>query len=239
METADRVHVDRDLETDFKAIFEAVPAGIVIIDPETHRIVDVNFAAAAMIGAAKEKIIGHICHGFICPALEGRCPIADPGLEIDSCERHLLNVHGESIPVLKAVVPIGFAGKRHLLETFVDISGIKSAEEAAKKEIAKLSSMISGMEEGVVFADADNRIVEVNDYFCAFVGREKKEILGKRVEDFHSGEILERVMAHIDVFRGDSASKAMVIQRALGDAELILRVQPIYRGERYDGVLLN
>ncbi len=239
METADRAHVDRDFDAHFKTIFEAVPAGIVIIDPETHRIVDVNLAAATMIGAAKEKIIGHICHRFICPALEGRCPITDLGQEIDSCERHLLNVHGESIPVLKTVIPIEFGGKKHLLGTFVDISAIKSAEEASKKETAKLSSMISGMEEGVVFADADDRIVEVNDYFCAFVGREKKEILGKRVEDFHSGEIFKRVMAYIDLFRSNSASNAVVIQRALGDAELIFRVQPIYMGERYDGVLLN
>ena len=34
------------------------------------------------------------------------------------------------------------------------------------QENAKLSAMISGMEEGVVFADADSVIVETNEYLC-------------------------------------------------------------------------
>ncbi len=116
---------------------------------------------------------------------------------------------------------------------------LKRSEEAARQEAAKLSSMISGMEEGVVFADSDNRVVEVNDYFCNFVGNPKKDILGKMLEDFHSGEILKTVMAYIEEFRKNPESKAVVVQRAIGDAETILRVQPIYREDRYDGVLLN
>jgi len=42
-------------------------AGIVCIDAETHTIVDANPAAIEMIGAAKEQIIGHVCHKYICP----------------------------------------------------------------------------------------------------------------------------------------------------------------------------
>ena len=68
---------------------------------------------------------------------------------------------------------------------------LKASEEAARQEAVKLSSMISGMEEGVVFADSDNRVVEVNEYFCNFVGNAKKDILGQTLEAFHSGEILK------------------------------------------------
>jgi PAS domain S-box-containing protein len=118
-------------------------------------------------------------------------------------------------------------------------TALKSSEEAAKQETAKLSSMISGMEEGVVFADQDNRIVEVNDYLCAFVGKSKEDILGRRLEDFHSGKILDTVMGHIERFRQNSESAAIAVQRAIGDVETIFRVQPIYRENRYDGVLLN
>ena len=59
------------------------------------------------------------------------------------------------------------------------------AEEACRREAAKLQAMISGMEEGVVFADADNRIVEINDCFCRFVGKPRNELLGKQLEDLH------------------------------------------------------
>jgi len=59
---------------------------------------------------------------------------------------------------------------RQLL-TYLDITEQAKAQEMAHMESAKLSAMISGMEEGVTFADADNVIVEVNDYFCSFVGK--------------------------------------------------------------------
>jgi len=115
----------------------------------------------------------------------------------------------------------------------------KRAEAATEKENAKLSAMISGMDEGVVFADADNRIVEVNNYFCNFVGREREAIVGKKIEEFHSGALLEKVRKHISSFRKRPDSDPVVIQRRLGNAEVILRVQPIYRAGSYDGVLLN
>ena len=118
-------------------------------------------------------------------------------------------------------------------------TALKASEEAAKHEAAKLSSMISGMEEGVVFADNDNRVVEVNDYFCDFVQKSREDILGKKLEDFHSGEILSRLMGYIREFRKNPKCKAVVRQRSIGDAEIILRVQPIYRENHYDGVLLN
>ncbi|MBW1869777.1 MAG: PAS domain S-box protein, partial [Deltaproteobacteria bacterium] len=107
------------------------------------------------------------------------------------------------------------------------------------KETAKLSAMISGMEEGVVFADANNVIVEVNAYFCSFVGKKRDEILGMKLEALHSDEIMEKIQDHISSFRDGTNRKPIVTQRPLGGAEVILRVQPIYNRDRYDGVLLN
>jgi len=116
---------------------------------------------------------------------------------------------------------------------------LEEAMEAAKKESAKLRAMITVMEEGVVFADAGNVLVEVNEYFCSFVGKTRQEILGKRIEDFHSGEILERVRRLIASCRRKPGSEPITIQRALGRAEVVLRFQPIYRENRYDGILMN
>jgi len=120
-----------------------------------------------------------------------------------------------------------------------DITERKRVEEDVRRESAKLAAMISGMDEGVVFADADNVIVEVNEFFCRFVGQERESILGKRIEEIHKGDILERVLALIERFRENPASEPFVLQRRLGDAEVILRMQPVYSDGRYDGVLLN
>ncbi|RZB30641.1 MAG: hypothetical protein SRB1_02921 [Desulfobacteraceae bacterium Eth-SRB1] len=120
-----------------------------------------------------------------------------------------------------------------------EIAERKRAEEAAGTENAKLSAMISGMDEGVVFADADDRIVEVNNYFCNFVGRDREAIAGKNIEEFHSGAVLEKVRKHISSFRKSPGSDPVVIQRSLGKSEVIFRIQPIYLDGRYVGILLN
>ena len=151
----------------------------------------------------------------------------------------MLRTDGEEISVLKRVKRITLEDREYLLESFIDITDIKKMQEKAGKETAMLSAMISGMEEGVVFADVDNIIVKVNEYFCRFVGVEQNNILGRRLEEFHSGKILERVMDYISRFRESSDSKAIIIQRAIGDSGVLLRLQPVFRAGRYDGILLN
>ncbi|MBN2592129.1 MAG: PAS domain S-box protein, partial [Sedimentisphaerales bacterium] len=113
------------------------------------------------------------------------------------------------------------------------------AKKTADQEKAKLSAMISGMKEGVVFADAENRIVEVNEYFCQFTNTPREKIIGKKIEDIHKGEPLEHVTKLIEKFRQNSNSEPFIMQRPLGKAEIILRVQPIYADNLYQGVLLN
>lgn len=66
-------------EERLRTILDHLQAGIVVIDEETHEIVDVNPMAAKMIGLPKEEIIGRVCHKFICPAEVGKCPITDLG----------------------------------------------------------------------------------------------------------------------------------------------------------------
>jgi len=120
-----------------------------------------------------------------------------------------------------------------------DITERKRAEEAVKRESAKLSAMISGMEEGVVFANADNVIVEINDYMCRFVHKSRGEIIGRRIEDIHQGKVLEGVLRRISRYRQSGNCDPYVLQRPLGNTEVIIRMQPIYREGVYDGVLLN
>jgi len=115
----------------------------------------------------------------------------------------------------------------------------KQAQEAVRIEAAKLSAMISSMEEGVVFADAEDRIMEVNEYFARFVNMGREEILGKTLWDFHNGEVADRLRDLVQRFREHPDSPALVLQRPLGGAVVVLRVQPIYRDGHYDGVLLN
>jgi PAS domain S-box-containing protein len=119
-------------------IFESVRAGIIIIDTETHQIVDANPFALAMIRESKEDCIGKVCNSFICPAQPGECPILDLGQSVDKSERVLLTKGGGRIPIIKYVVPLVLDGRPCLLETFVDITDRKKAEDDLVAAIRKL-----------------------------------------------------------------------------------------------------
>lgn len=57
------------------AILNTMQTGLVVIDAETHTITDVNNAAAEVIGLEEQEIVGRECHGFICQAQRGQCPL--------------------------------------------------------------------------------------------------------------------------------------------------------------------
>jgi PAS domain S-box-containing protein len=130
-------------------------------------------------------------------------------------------------------------GPPYIEGTIEDIRQQVRAEEAAGQEAAKLSAMIKGMEEGVIFADAENRIIEVNDYFLNLVGLPRSEILGKSLWDLHSGKALQRLRAFIQEFREKPNAPSVKIERPLLNLETIFRLQPVYRDGRYEGIIFN
>jgi len=123
-----------------KLIFSSVKAGILIIDRKTHIIVDVNPAAAKMIGAKKEQIVGKICHAFICPAEMGKCPVTDLGQSVDNSEQLLLTANGEKKHIIKYVTLTRLSGRDCFLETFIDNTARKQMEEELQAAYSQLAA---------------------------------------------------------------------------------------------------
>ncbi|MCX5845671.1 MAG: PAS domain S-box protein, partial [Deltaproteobacteria bacterium] len=120
----------RDNETKLQAIFNAVGTGILIIDRDTQIIIEANQTAIEMTGLTKERIIGQICHSLVCPAQAGKCPVKDLGQSVDNSERKLIHADGHLKDILKTVYPITIKGRDCYVESFIDITDRKRAEEA-------------------------------------------------------------------------------------------------------------
>lgn len=131
------------------------------------------------------------------------------------------------------------AAVESLAAVFVEALNRRRTEKAIQNESAKLMAIISGIEEGIAFADKDDTILEVNDYFLTLFGRKREEIIGHKLWEFHTGEAEKSLKEHIANFRGSMASSPVEIQRAFGDKEVIFRIKPIYSNDQYQGLLLN
>lgn len=174
----------RESEARLKSILDSVQAGILIIDAETHLIVDVNPAAAKMIGAAKELITGSVCHNFICPAEIKQCPITDLGQSVDNSERILLKATGESLPILKTAVPVILDGRKHLLESFIDITELKQAEEELRESSEQLRTITGAAMDAIVMMDNEGNISFWNPAAEQIFGYTAEEAIGKELHTF-------------------------------------------------------
>ncbi len=115
------------------AVFCSVHIGIIVIDSESHRIIDANPYAVSRIGASVNDIADKKCHEFLCPAEKGMCSVTDIEQTVDNSECFLINIDGEKIPIIKNVTSLNMGDKRCFIESFVDISELKKAQEEKKK----------------------------------------------------------------------------------------------------------
>lgn len=119
----------KESEIYMREILDSQEVGVIIVDSETYQILFINRKGASLYGASKEEIIGNVCHGFICPTPCGDCKLHQLENGLASTEKILLNVKGERIPILKSVVHTTFNNRKCFVESFVDITIRKQAEE--------------------------------------------------------------------------------------------------------------
>ncbi len=168
-----------------RAIVDSMPFGVIVIgrDKIVRR---ANQAALELIGCeSQEQIVGKICHETLCPAEVDRCPILDLGQELDRSERVLVTREGERVSILKSVVPVTLDGEEALLETFVDITERKQAEQSVAEQQAFLQRVIDADPNFIFVKDRESRFVLVNQAVADAYGSTPEELIGKSDADFN------------------------------------------------------
>jgi PAS domain S-box-containing protein len=164
-------------------ILATVQVGIIVIDAESHTIVEANPKALEVIGARREEILGSICHQYICPAEVGKCPITDLNLCIDCSDRQVITAKGDSISVVKTVAKITVGGRLHLVESFLDISDRKRAEEALRASEERYRDLLDNANDLVQSVDMNGSFVYVNQAWKKTLGYSEAEIADLKVFD--------------------------------------------------------
>ena len=196
----------RQSENYLKTLLESIPAGVIVVDAKTHIILRANSSALVLFGAPGELVLGKVCHHFICPAAKGDCPISDKGMHLDRSERVLLNASGEPISIIKSVSRANLNGQEVLIETFVDISEWKRAEEALRESEDRYRMLVENANEAI-FVIQDGRICfanpkleQIGKYtleelsqksFLEFVHPDDRTLVAEQHKQRLSGELLK------------------------------------------------
>ncbi|NTV29599.1 MAG: PAS domain S-box protein, partial [Candidatus Omnitrophica bacterium] len=153
-----------------RILLDNLPAGVLIVDPESRVIERVNSYVATMFGAPVDHLIGHRCHRLVCPAEEGACPVCDLGKSVDNSERLMLCSDGSQRPILKTVKRIRLNGREKLLECFVDLSERKRMEQELMEQHRLLVNVIEGTNVGTWRWNVQTGAAEFNERWAAMAG---------------------------------------------------------------------
>jgi PAS domain S-box-containing protein len=178
-------------------IFSSVNIGILVITADMHTIIDVNPAAAKIIGALKSDIIGKCCHHVVCPAEEGHCPITDENTVCENTERFLITTDGRQVPIIKHVVRIKLHGRDCLLETFIDNTDRKQMEDTLRQNQDMLSGILRASPVGVFRLDKTGKMLFINEMWTMITGYTLDQLTGKYWERILHPDDCERVLNEI------------------------------------------
>ncbi len=233
----------RESEEKYRTLLEDALDAIFAVDLD-HKFIFMNNVAAHKLGKKPEDFIGKkIQEAF--PEDIAIMFIENINKLIETCSGHIFEseqvILGEKYYCNVSIQPIMDQTNKIKSILFIsrDITEIKKSEERIQQETAKLNAIISSMEEGLVFANADDIIIEANPYFCEFLNIKREDVIGKSIWELHFGTIILILEEKIKKFKSNPNSEQFSIQRSIMGKQLILRMQPIYRNRKYDGILLN
>ncbi len=172
LRAAGAVEALQESQERLNAIMDSIKTGILVLDEETHRIVDANSAALEMIGVSRDRLFESVCHEYICPAEKRKYPITDLDRNVDSAEWILISANKEEIPILKTANRVILGGKEHIVESFIDITEIKQLQTQLQ-QAQKMEAI--GTLAGGIAHDFNNLLQAILGYTQMLLLNRKKE----------------------------------------------------------------
>ena len=174
----------KQAHTNTKVILERTQVGVVVIGKD-KKIRWANECIRKMAGVENiDVLIGKSCGKYLCPAAQDKCPILDLNKRIDNSERIFRREDGREMPIIKTVNEINFDNEDVLLETFIDITNRKKAEEALKESAEKVRTLYDSSSDAIMLLD-EKGFFDCNDATLRLFGcANKEDFCSKHPADF-------------------------------------------------------
>ena len=178
----ERVEVEqllREREEQYRSIFEANADGLLIIDLEDSRLVEVNPAACRMYGYTREDFLGRpigLSDDTQQTPVHARDVIKAGGLF--QLRDIATGKDGVSFYAEAHATPFTYKGKPHMLEIVRDITEQVQAEEQLHEKEEQYRSVFEATSDGLIIRDMDGYVVEANPAACSMHSYTYEEFIG-------------------------------------------------------------
>lgn len=182
---AQAVSVER--ERRLSELFDAIPDGVVLLDPATGLPLQFNAKACQQLGYQRAEFAALSVKDY--ELLEGAEAIAarmrrigDQGM--DSFETRHRRKDGSAMDVQVSVRVVDWDGKPTFLCVFHDVTQSKRLQHELQRARDRLASYTQWAPLGVYVADSSGRYTEVNKAACEQGGFSQAELLAMRIEEY-------------------------------------------------------
>lgn len=172
----------------FEKVFRAAPVPMTITQEKTGVLADVNDAFCALFGCSREEAIGRTTIGlglWIDPAdreAMTACLRASPRVRNFEARRRTRS--GEARDVTINTDRIELEGEPCILATLYDVTARRAAERQLRETHDRFQKLFHAAPLPIVVSSlAEGRLVEVNDAYCALIGRTRDALIGRAVPE--------------------------------------------------------
>lgn len=187
---------------EYRNLFKLASDAIIIFEPKTERVLDVNDYACKMYGYQRDELVGRCLKDIFRTDRSGNGQLAR-SLDHEAVES-LESVHhqknGTPIHILMNSSTIEFEGKSAVLSINRDITSRVRTSNALRESENKHRTLIENMSEGLVHLDREDRIIFTNKRFCEMIGYSEDALIGQNASqlllDDEGRKIIERANRH-------------------------------------------
>jgi two-component system sensor histidine kinase/response regulator len=232
----------KNLKIYFDQLLDITQDAIMIADHE-GKIFRVNDEFIRLFGIHSEDVIGKSIDDLISSQdnNEGNGTIAQKLARGEKIEFEAVHQNGDgsdlqistfASPILENGKSIGsFIIYRRKGETNIPA-------ESLAKETAKFLGVISAMQDGILYVDKDNRMMQVNESFLSLFNMRKHDIVTKNLLDFDLGLSKDEFKTHISRFKTDISSRQTTKKTTIQGKDTLVHLQPIYLRNEYQGMIV-
>jgi PAS domain S-box-containing protein len=138
-------------EARFRALFERSPSGVILLDPDTARVIDSNVVAASYVGCTVEEFRGRAITDFALQTSPERVRAICESVVAGQTASYETKVMGKRGPrdLLIAVAPVQVAGRTLMLINEIDVTDLRRAEAGLRVNEERLELAREGANLGI------------------------------------------------------------------------------------------
>lgn len=225
-------------EQKYKVLFESLPIGISVTDPEGN-LIEGNPASEAILTVPNQELTERTYDspewqiirfdGSPMPTSEYASVRAlTENRAIDNIKMGLLDADGNVRWLSVSAAPIPLKGYGVAI-AYMDISDLKHTEEALSQSEAVLNSFLENALTPICIKDLEGTYLLINNEFSYLMQRPKEEIVGKKDQDFFSDKVIKKLrgMEKQAIFEEIAISFEQTVQLPDGEHTFIMTKFPI------------